>query len=86
MHEFHLTNWATLALVRPQTRVERREFPRQIPGILTTIPNPRLIASKRPTAVEGEVINGHIRCGGCGRKRNELIATARQFVCKRCAN
>lgn len=80
-----VTNWVTMALVRPQTRVERREFPRQIPGILTTIPHPRL-THPRPRAVQGEVINGYIRCGGCGRKRNELIATARQFVCKRCAN
>ena len=80
-----LTNWSTLAMVRPQTRAERKAFPNKISGILTTVPAPRLITRPRPFAAQGEVVTGPIRCAECGRRRNELVRTLQQFVCTRCA-
>jgi hypothetical protein len=82
--DYVTTNWSRLALSQRQTRQERRDFPRRIPGLLGTILDVRLAAPPRPIAVQGEVINGHIRCGACGRKRNELIRTTHQFMCVRC--
>lgn len=78
------TNWPRITLSRRQTRVERRDSPQPIPGVLTTLPGPRLASPVRPHAAIGEVVNGHIRCGACGRKRDELIRTLRQFQCVRC--
>lgn len=44
-----LSNWSRLALAQRQTRVERREFPRQIPHVFAdpaTLPI-RLLKGKR---------------------------------------
>jgi hypothetical protein len=79
------SNWSRLAISQRPTRAERKELPRPIPGILTTIAAPQL-THPRPLAVPGEVINGYIRCGACGRKRSELIKTLKQFQCKRCVS
>jgi len=78
------SNWSRLVSSQRPTRAERKDRIRPIPGILTTIAQTQLATPPKPLAVPGEVVNGYIRCGACGRKRSELIRTLKQFQCKRC--